>query len=69
MPLDFHPSTQTASERLAEANRILDILINEGVTGTMMEPHEARFVENMTDNSACSPAQLDWLRRLKDKYL
>ena len=30
---------------------------------------EQQFIDDMYEASSCSPDQLNWLRRIKDKYL
>lgn len=69
MALDFNPSTLTNDERRAEKNRILFILRDSGVSNQDMTEKEAEFVDQMLVSTYVSPAQLNSLRRIKDKYL
>ena len=69
MTLDFNPSTLTADERLAEAERILKIMHDAGIEIEIMTEREANFVIQMANTFSCSPAQLNWLRDIKDRYL
>ena len=69
MTLDFNPSTLTGDERMAEKNRIFTILKDAHISSEDMTEREAEFMESMQDATFCSPAQLNWLRRIKDKYL
>lgn len=58
----------TPEARRAEANRIVHIIVSD-CDLDVMTPRERQFVEQMGDDKAgVSPAQLTWLRDIKDKY-
>ena len=66
MTLNFKNLGMSASERRAEASRIVTIVED---SLDRMTPAESRFVEQMGDDFApVSEAQLIWLRGIKDKY-
>lgn len=70
MTLDFNPSTLTADERVSEKDRILRILFEDvGIVDNIITESESKFLNDMEDATSVSPAQLNWLRRIKDKYL
>lgn len=69
MALDFNPSYQTADERVAEAHRILEMFGIGALNIDELKTREKDFVTNMQNCTSCSPAQLNWLRRIKEKYL
>jgi len=59
----------TPEARRAEADRIVKI-ISEHCNVDEMTPKEQQFVEQMEDGKAgVSPAQIQFLRNVKDKYL
>ena len=59
-------NTQTADERRAEANRVLEI-VKSSIDA--MTVKEADFVTDMLESDApISPKQLWWLRDIKAKY-
>lgn len=68
MSLDFNLTTLTADERLAECQRICTILSHDACAMQFTDK-ESDFVSDMNASTSCSPAQLNWLRRIKDKYL
>jgi hypothetical protein len=68
MALDFNITTLTADERLAECQRIVTIFMHDAVAMQFTD-RESDFVSDMNNATSCSPAQLNWLRRIKDKYL
>ena len=68
MTIDFNVTTLTADERLAEMERILNMLRDEQYVDQMTDK-EKDFCSDMWTSTSCSPAQLNWLRRIKDKYL
>lgn len=68
MSLDFNITTLTADERLAECQRIVAIFMHDAAAMQFTDK-EADFVSDMNNSTSCSPAQLNWLRRIKDKYL
>jgi hypothetical protein len=69
MPLDWNVSTLTDDERLAECNKILEMFGNGTLDFSVMNDREKSFVAGMQGNKTCSPAQILWLRAIKDKYL
>lgn len=69
MSLDFNPSTLDNDERVEEAARILKILVDNNITDNQLTEKEVDFIADMDGATNCSPAQLNWLRRIKDKYL
>lgn len=59
----------TPEARRAEADRIVKI-ISECCNVDEMKPNERSIVEQMEDGKAgVSPAQLQFLRNIKDRYL
>ena len=73
--MSYHPLANdtggTAEDRRAEANRILTIMVNNGLDVGSCIPSETKFLEQMLDDQTqpISPKQLFWLRDIKDKYL
>lgn len=64
---DLSRCTLDADERRAEASRICGMI---GDLTYIMQSHEARFIEQISDDNApVNVKQLFWLRDLKDKYL
>lgn len=63
---DLSECTLTASERVAEANRIVSRLANN--CEDEMTPKERDFVSKMEGADYCSIKQLFWLRDISDKY-
>jgi hypothetical protein len=67
MPLDYSFSTLTPDERVAEKDRILDMLKSNSEED--FSRNEWTFICDMESAQSCSPKQLLWLRNIKDKYL
>lgn len=55
-----------ADERLRDALDIVDEL--QDFT-ERMNPKESKFVEDMAEATFCTQPQLDWLEKIKAKYL
>ena len=70
MGLDFNFTTLTPDERLIEAHNIAEIIFNYCEPDDLAE-NERNIVVTFYKklSTTCSPAQLNWLRRIKDKYL
>ena len=68
----YHPLTNetggTAEDRRVEAERILDIMHENGIIASLNDK-ERYFVEYLDPSRGVSPKQLFWLRDIKDKYL
>lgn len=70
--MSYHPLTNETGgnslERRVEADRILKMLNESGIVGSMT-PKEESFIGQIEDGDFVSPKQLFWLRDIKDKYL
>jgi hypothetical protein len=68
--MSYHPlseCTLSPAERLEEAGRIVNMLIETNDTYFKLSLKERTFIESM--QTSCSVAQLFWLRDIKDRVL
>ena len=64
---DLSECTLSPAERLEEAGRIVNMLIETNDTYFKLSLKERTFIESM--QTSCSVAQLFWLRDIKDRVL
>jgi len=73
--MSYHPLANdtggSATDRRAEADRILKMLVENDFDLGQATPKESKFLEDMLDDQMVpiTPKQIFWLRDIRDKYL